>query len=316
MYNLYYLIHNNHCKSKEIIDKYFDRNTFIVVFEDILINPLNYETPIKEQINSLYTYVYKYFGQYMFVEMQLVNIETSTNIIGFDFLTKPKIDEFIKYYSLEILPEPGYDLDDEKNDYPVCEVEFTLNDKILVEKRQYIQLVDILGEVGGLMEFLFSFFRLICNIIGDLLYEKTIVNNLFSFDIRKKLIFIKKRNNSIHNVIIDKNKEKHNSNNKIDLSFIPDNTKKVKNKLILNKINMEEINSKRSENSLTKKKIISENQSYKNDIEILKNTKELHIIDFGNSNEIKKPSGFLKSKRNNFLSNNKNIWIIDIVFFF
>ena len=307
---------NNHCKSKEIIDKYLDGNSFIIAFEDILIIPYNYESPIKEQLYSLYINIYKNVGQYMFAEMELVNIETSTNIIGFDFLTKPKNEDYIKYYSLEILPEPGYNLDDEKNDYPVCEVEFTLNDKILVETRHYIQFIDMLGEVGGLMEFLSSFFGFICNIIGDLLYEKTIVNNLFSFDIRKKLIFIKKRNNSIHNVIIDKNKEKHNSNNKIDLSFIPDNTKKVKNKLILNKINMEEINSKRSENSLTKKKIISENQSYKNDIEILKNTKELHIIDFGNSNEIKKPSGFLKSKRNNFLSNNKNIWIIDIVFFF
>ena len=71
----------------------------------------------------------------MFAEMELVNIETSTNIIGFDFLTKPKNEDYIKYYSLEILPEPGYNLDDEKNDYPICEVEFILNDKILVEKR-------------------------------------------------------------------------------------------------------------------------------------------------------------------------------------
>ena len=29
--------------------------------------------------------------------MQLVRIETSTNIIGFDFLTNPKIEEFMKF---------------------------------------------------------------------------------------------------------------------------------------------------------------------------------------------------------------------------
>ena len=238
----------------------------------------------------------------MFIEMELVNIETSTNIFGFDFLTKPKIEEFIKYYSLEILPEPGYDLYDENNDYPICEVELILNDKVLVEKRKYIQLVDILGKVGGLMEFLFSFFGLICNIIEDLLYEKTLANNLFSFDIRKKLIFIKKRNNSIYNVINDKNKEKYNSKDIIDLSYIPNNNKKVKNKLISNKNNLEEINIKISENSLIKKKFISENQSYKNDIEILKNSKELHRIDFEDLNKTRKPSNFIKSKRNNILS--------------
>ena len=117
--------------------------------------------------------------------MEIVNIETSNNIIGFDFLTKQKVQEFVKYYSVEIGPEPGYNLDDEKNNYPICEVQFTLNDKILVEKRQYIQFIDVLGEVGGLMEFISSFCGFICNIIGDLLYEKSIANNLFSFNIKK-----------------------------------------------------------------------------------------------------------------------------------
>ena len=45
---------NNHCKSKEIIDKYLDGNSFIIAFEDILIIPYNYESPIKEQLYTLY----------------------------------------------------------------------------------------------------------------------------------------------------------------------------------------------------------------------------------------------------------------------
>ena len=37
---------NNHCKSKEIIDKYIDNNYFLINFKDILITPLDYKNPV------------------------------------------------------------------------------------------------------------------------------------------------------------------------------------------------------------------------------------------------------------------------------
>ena len=244
--------------------------------------------------------------------MELVNIETSTNIIGFDFLTTPKNDNFIKYYSLEVLPEPGYNLDDENNDYPACEVEFTLNDKILVEKRQYIQFLDMLGEIGGLMEFLSSFFGVICNILGNLLYEKTIANNLFSFDIKNKLILIKKENNKPCNNIDNKNKEKLILYNICDSIKIPNMN--VRNKLILIDENIKEINDKNSENYLMPKKNILETQSYKNNIEIEKNNKELHKNDFKKRNEKKLSSNIYTTKKlNSLFRYNKKEWIIDII---
>ena len=55
-----------------------------------MLTPLNYKNPIKERFNSLNTQIYNTLGQYLHTEMQLVKIETNTNIIGFDFLTKPK----------------------------------------------------------------------------------------------------------------------------------------------------------------------------------------------------------------------------------
>ena len=182
---------NNHCKPKEIIDEYLNGRDFTVYFEDILITPLKYNSPVKESINQVFTTIYKTFGQYVYLEMELVNIETLTNIIGFEFLSNPKFEEFIKYYSVQFIPQPGYDLNDESNDYPVCEIEFQLNDKILYEKREYIKFIDILGEVGGFMEIIYSFFGFICNFIVTYLYEITIVNNLFKFDIHKKKIILK-----------------------------------------------------------------------------------------------------------------------------
>ena len=104
--------------------------------------------------------------------MQIVKIATSTNIIGFDFLTEPKIEEFIKFDNEVILPFPGYNYDDEESTYPRTIFELKLNDKIMREKRQYVQLIDVLGEIGGFMEIIYSFFSLICSLIVDILYKK------------------------------------------------------------------------------------------------------------------------------------------------
>ena len=114
----------------------------------------------------------------------------------------------------------------------------------------------MLGEVGGLMEFLSSFFGVICNIMGDLLYEKTIANNLFSFNINKKLIFIKQRNNTPYNNVDNKIEEKLNSHNISNSTYNPNNNiKNAKNKLILIDENIKEINDKNSDNYLIQKKV-------------------------------------------------------------
>ena len=137
--------------------------------------------------------------------MQLVRIETSTNIIGFDFLSNPKINEFIKFDNVEIIPFPGFNLNDETNENPICYIDFVLNDKILLEKKQYPQLIDVLGEVWGLMEIINSLFGIICSFFGDIFYEKEIVNSLFLFDTKRKQISIKKGDDSIFKIVGNSN---------------------------------------------------------------------------------------------------------------
>ena len=60
------------------------------------------------------------------------------------------------------------------------------------------------------MEIISSFFGLICSFVVDILYEQSITNNLFSFDLGKKIISIKNNENDI--VIEDNNKIKTNVN--------------------------------------------------------------------------------------------------------
>ena len=182
------------CDTNANIDESLHNNIFMVYFEDIILTPLNYDEPIKERINALSSDIYKNLGQYLYTELQLVRIETLTNIIGFEFLTEPRVEEFIKF-DKEVSYAYPYNLNDINNDYPVA-FEVQLNDKILLEKRQYIQLIDVLGEIGGFMEMIYSLFSLICSLIVDMLYERKITNNLFSFNIYKKLILIKQFKNS------------------------------------------------------------------------------------------------------------------------
>ena len=117
----------------------------------------------------------------------MANITTNTNLIGFDFLTEEKEETYIRYDLVSTVPTPGY----QDNKFPICEIEIQLKDKYFAEKRQYTQLFDVLGEVGGFMETISSFFGLVCTFIVNILYENSLTNYLFSFDLNKKLIKIK-----------------------------------------------------------------------------------------------------------------------------
>ena len=80
-----------------------------------------------------------------------------------------------------------------ENGEALCEVTLQLAAKVLTTKRKYMTLIDVLGDVGGLMELLYSVFNLIGSFLTGVSYDKALVNNLFDFDIDKNEINIKKR---------------------------------------------------------------------------------------------------------------------------
>ena len=172
---------NHHCKPKEIIDETLKGNYFSFEIADVTLTPEDFENPVNFKSNYFYTYMYKNYGQYLYTQMESVYIETDYNMIGFDFFTNIKTDYFIKFEDLWFIPKPGYDLDDEENEESIVDFELQLTDKILTEKRDYSKSIDILGEVGGFMEIISNVFGLILSLIVDVLYEISVVNNLFSF---------------------------------------------------------------------------------------------------------------------------------------
>ena len=71
---------------------------------------------------------------------------------------------------------------------PIADATLQLAAKVLTEKRQYLQLIDVLGDVGGLMEIVYTVLNLISSFVTEVLYDKSLVNNLFSFDLNKKYV--------------------------------------------------------------------------------------------------------------------------------
>ena len=290
----------DYCEPDEVINEYLNNHLFMIFFRDIQLTPLNFTSPVKDRVNFLNTEIYHGLGQYLHMEMQLVKIETSTNIIGFDFLTEPKTEQFIKFEHEEILPYPGYNLfDDEENfNYAVSIFELQLNDRILLETRSYIQLIDVLGEIGGLMEIFNSFFGVICSLIVDIIYEKTMTNDLFSFNIDKKLILLKKvNNNPMINLTEEDNKD--NKINIIEKKNIADSKiYSIKSKKIIKK------KKKIIKIPKNKNKIQTETNCLNNDI------KKINFeIDSNSCRNINKNTD--ESKNNKTEAGEMNDWIIE-----
>ena len=298
---------DNYCESREFIDEYLSNTLLMVYIEDINLTPLNFTNPVKKKISSLNTEIFKNLGQYLHSQMQLVKIETGTNIIGFDFLTEPRVEEFIKFDKEVILPYPGYNLDDVDNTYPTTIFEIQLNDRILLEKRTYVQLIDVLGEIGGFMEIMSSLFAVICTVIVDMLYEKRITNNLFSFDIQKKLILIKDEKNSSFRIEEKKDMEEINI-------YSPNITSKTNKKIIKKRkkiiINSNNKNIHLDKDSSQKKETI-EIKSLKNEI---KDEKAELRSNKNSRDEINKKSEDYLNDISKKKKNDKNIepnWSID-----
>ena len=127
--------------------------------------------------------------------------------LGFDEITNIKFEQHLKYDEIiemnNIIDNNIYETGES-----FCDFTIKLSENQRIETRTYTKLVTILGDVGGLMEVIFTIFRIISSFSVDILYEISLVNTLFNFDLNKKKVILK-----------DKKSEKINSNNKNNKDF-------------------------------------------------------------------------------------------------
>ena len=186
---------NFSCKPLSVIKSYLTQTFVTFKMEDIDLTPQFYNSPVQlreKEVSanigsSLFKDVHSFF--------QVVNIETDEDIIGFDIFPSIRKEKYIKYDESIIFSSlKNYDVFETGNS--LCDVTIQLSEKELTQKRAYTKLVQVLEELGGFMEVFYSFFRIISYFLTETLYEQSLVNHLFNFDIDKKLILIKNKKNT------------------------------------------------------------------------------------------------------------------------
>ena len=183
---------------------------FMINFLDIELNPTYYGESVKFKNNFVYNYIYTDVGQDFYLEFQKLIVETDNNIIAFDNSRNIEKKEYLKFDKVTIFPAQS----SSSSSNPIVEAEIQLADKVLLQRRKYKQLFDSLSEIGGFMQFFYILFSIIVIPISNSLYEKSVINDLFSFNLNKKEILLKNwktgddnKINNVNNPIVIKKKE-------------------------------------------------------------------------------------------------------------
>jgi hypothetical protein len=177
---------NNHCKSQEIIDKYFTSGYFSILLKDIGLNPSNYSDPTIPTLQDLFTTVDKRLYRTFILNFGLTEIHTDTGLLN-ENIRKDKHIQFRKDLQTFSFREP----DDFNTEKEFCLVQMRLDDTILVQKRAYTKISEILSRIGGYMQLMYTVFLLISLLINKIDSEIKIVNKLFNYDFDKNKIFLK-----------------------------------------------------------------------------------------------------------------------------
>ena len=123
---------------------------------------------------------------------QIVRIETDLDFIGLNEYENIREDKYLKYDEMAIMSNL-LETSIYETGESFCDITIKLSENVRTERRVYTKLITILGDVGGLMEVVFTLFRILCSFSVDILYDISLVNNIFNFDLEKKLVLNTKK---------------------------------------------------------------------------------------------------------------------------
>ena len=284
---------NSKCQTREKMD-YYLKSTFVSFqLQDIEITPLNYSHPVIGRDLDVYATVGKKLFQELHVLYQIVDIETDLDLLGFSDFQNVRTEKYLKYNSLiqmtNILENDLYETGES-----FCNITIKLTEKVLTERRRYTKLIEVMRDVGGFMEVILSVFKIVSLFSTNILYEKSLVNCLFEFDIDRKNILIhnKYQNKLTKKINLDKKISKRNeyeldynilNNDVIATSKNNLNNNKLKNyyenNLELDKINKRRSNLRPMRNNINRRNFIRRTI---NNINIIKN---IDIYNYKNKGE-------------------------------
>ena len=288
------------CKPQEDIDHYMSSGYFSIILKDFGLNPSNYTFPVLPTLQDLYTTIDKKLYRNYILNFGVTEIHTDTGIIN----DNTDVKKYLQYRK-EL---QTFSFRDEKDYYEgksVILVQLKLDDTIVVQKRSYTKISDILSRIGGYMQLMNTVFLLLTSIINKLHCELKIINSIFNFNLKKNKVILKFQTLTQTNTIVNSKNIKISifSSNKISEENLKplDNGNKSKNNLIFKDNEFCNITSGLN---------ISENKKLENRNYSIKLNKNKNIIPFENSkvNSTKCKSDMnLHIRENSINFNNRNI---------
>ena len=287
---------NNHCLPLEEID-YYLKGTFVTLeMEDIILSPDDYKSPIKGRNQDIYTTVGKKLFKELHIFFKITNIVTDLDFIGINEIENIKTEKYLKYDSYSQMTKLL-----ETNIYETgesfCDITIKLSDLVFYQRRTYTKLLNILGDVGGVMEIFNMIFRFLISFAVDILYETAIINKLFNFELEQTKISFKKEILN-KNININQIEEDKKSSSRILTKIDKEenlNTDDYNNALQKRKSNLKKSKSLRVKNNLYKKQNKGRN-NYKSNI--ITSSKTVTLVSENTKNE---------NPENNNNTSNKNI---------
>ena len=293
---------NNHCQPQEIIDHFLTSGYFSILLKDIGLNPSNYSDPIIPTLQDLYTTIDRRLYKNYILNFGLAEIQTDTGLIEQN-IQKNKYIQFRKdVQTFSFRDESDYLAGNE-----ICLIQIRLDDNILVQKRTYTKISEILSLIGGYMQLMNTVFLLISMLVNKIDSELKIINSIFNFNLKKNKIILKYQSlQSLNTMNIPKSAK----------NIIYSTKKTVKDmKTIESENNKSNYNLILKNNNNSKSNIISSPlKSFDNNQKLLKNktykinmNKRNYINPFNDNNKRKS----INSNINSNINLNRNVGVGD-----
>jgi hypothetical protein len=175
-----------HCKSQEQIDEFLAGGYFSFLLKDIGLNPQNYSTPVLPTIKDLYTTISKQFFRDLIIYYEITEIKTDKGFFWKNMVNERHLRFDRKVESLFLRSDDKY-----YKGESIMTVQVRLSDNIHVQNREYKKMQSVFATTGGYMQMINTIFTLLIILPNKYYYDNIIVDNLFTFDIKKNKIHIK-----------------------------------------------------------------------------------------------------------------------------
>ena len=303
---------NNHCKPQEELDAYMTSGYFSILLKDIGLNPSNFTYPTIPTLQDLYTTVDRRLYKNYILNFGLTEIQTDIGLFN-EQIKNDKYIQFRKEFQTSSFRDEGEYLKGKD----ICLIQIRLDDNILIQKRNYTKISEILSRIGGYMQLMYTVFLLLAASINKIDSELKIINSIFNFNLNQNKIVLKLKSlKTINSMTVSKSDKRLilPLNNKIKSvnTFNFDNNRSNNNLIIKNNFNNIIMNGCNTKKMNKKKKSIF-NKIYLKSSEENKNKSINSIINLNKNgdNNVVKINNEITPKNNNFFNVNRDGLIND-----